>query len=194
MGSYLYKSFEEFKNTGNFWFKKIYILNMLANLNTRDVWSNNRSQCSIDEALHSSLIWWELMNTHVWRCPGAIDAEIDAVRFQLRAIVSSRCVPFDRFNWNNIKSANWTTWMDDRVHGTDRPKIFSINRDLIGIKWKYDWSPCNSFDGGCQLSVVKIDPVDIIARAILFTFTHIYIDTKHKEKRKMPSTVLTLRI
>lgn len=30
--------------------------------------------------------------------PGAIDAEIDAVRFQLRAIVSSRCVPLDRFN------------------------------------------------------------------------------------------------
>jgi len=30
--------------------------------------------------------------------PEAIDVEIDAVRFQLHAIVSSRCVPLDRFN------------------------------------------------------------------------------------------------
>lgn len=56
--------------------------------------------------------------------PGAIDVEIDAVRFQFRVIVSTRCVPLDRFNWNNVKSAKWTARSQAALRGTARPKIF----------------------------------------------------------------------
>lgn len=67
--SYLYKHVEEFKRISReffFFYLRRHIWIYFVNI--RNIWSNNQSQCSLDRAMHSSLIWWELMNTHVRRC------------------------------------------------------------------------------------------------------------------------------
>lgn len=63
--------------------------------------------------------------------------------------------------------------MDDRVHGSDRPKIFSINRDLIWEKMKVWLIPAirSMATVNFKLSSFKIDPTDI---ATTFFFIHIY--------------------
>lgn len=144
-------------------------------MNVRNIWSDNQSQCSLNRAMHSSLIWWELMNTHMRRCiPEQLMLKLMQFVFNyarsFRPVACYSIVLIEITSNPRIGQRGWAIVYTDLI---DR-RYFSINRDLIWEKMKVWLIPAirSTATVNFKSSPFKIDPTDIAT-----TFFCIYICT-----------------